>query len=183
MKIAITTACLLIAAPMILASPASAQSVAEKTGINSALGISPSTPDFVKEVAISDMFEIQASQMAEQKSDANTKTFADEMLADHQKTSAQLKAEIDSGKVNAVLPTELDSTHQEMLAKLQTLNGGAFAKQYQKDQISAHKEAVSLFQRYAKGGDNPELKQWASDTLPTLQQHLAMAQKLDNRTM
>jgi putative membrane protein len=46
-------------------------------------------------------------------------------------------------------------------------------------QISAHKDAVSLFERYAKGGDNPELKEWAGKTLPALQHHLDMAQGLD----
>jgi putative membrane protein len=181
MKIALTTACLLIAAPMILAGPASAQSVAEKTGVNSTLGISPSTPDFVKEAAIADMFEIQSSQLAEQK-DPSAKTFADEMITDHQKTSAELKAAVDSGKINAVLPTQLDTAHQDMLTKLQGLNGTAFAQQYQKDQVSAHKDAVSLFTRYGKSGDNETLRQWASATLPTLQQHLDMAQKLKTTT-
>jgi putative membrane protein len=46
-------------------------------------------------------------------------------------------------------------------------------------QVSAHKDAVSLFERYAKGGDNPKLKDWAGNTLPALQHHLQMAQELD----
>jgi putative membrane protein len=45
--------------------------------------------------------------------------------------------------------------------------------------VSAHKDAVSLFERYGKGGDNPDLKAWASKTLPDLQGHLKMAQDLD----
>jgi len=44
-----------------------AQSAGEKTGVNSALGISPSTADFVKEVAVSDMFEIEAGKVAQAK--------------------------------------------------------------------------------------------------------------------
>jgi putative membrane protein len=44
--------------------------------------------------------------------------------------------------------------------------------------VSAHKNAVSLFERYGKGGDNNELKGWATQTLPTLQHHLDMAQQL-----
>jgi putative membrane protein len=38
---------------------------------------------------------------------------------------------------------------------------------------------VSLFERYANGGDNPDLKAWAGKTLPALKHHLEMAQKLD----
>jgi putative membrane protein len=51
----------------ILASPSQAQSVGEKTGINSALGIAPKTEDFVKEVAMGDMTEIEAAKIAQQK--------------------------------------------------------------------------------------------------------------------
>ena len=51
---------------VLLAGPALAQSAGEKTGVNSVLGISPTTPDFVKEVATSDMFEIQSSKLARQ---------------------------------------------------------------------------------------------------------------------
>jgi putative membrane protein len=46
---------------VLLAAPALAQSVGEKTGVNSVLGIAPSTTDFIKEAAISDMFELQSS--------------------------------------------------------------------------------------------------------------------------
>jgi putative membrane protein len=49
------------------------------------------------------------------------------------------------------------------------------------DQLSAHKTAVALFERYAKGGQNAELQTWAEQTLPTLQQHLDMAQTLDRQ--
>lgn len=48
-------------------------------------------------------------------------------------------------------------------------------------QVTAHNDAVSLFERYAKGGDNAELKGWAVKTLSALQHHLYMAQDLSNR--
>jgi putative membrane protein len=54
-----------------------------------------------------------------------------------------------------------------------------FASEYDPMQVSAHKSAVSLFERYAKGGDNPKLKDWAGKTLPHLQHHLEMAQALN----
>jgi putative membrane protein len=52
-------------------------------------------------------------------------------------------------------------------------------RQYDPMQVSAHKEAVSLFERYAKGGDDPKLKDWAGKTLQALQHHLKMAQAMD----
>lgn len=46
-------------------------------------------------------------------------------------------------------------------------------------EVSAHKDAVSLFERYANGGEDPKLKDWAGKTLPDLQHHLEMAQELE----
>ena len=62
--------------PAALGSTASAETVAEKTGVNSTLGIAPKTEDFIKEAATSDMLEIAAAKVAEQKGDAEEKKFA-----------------------------------------------------------------------------------------------------------
>jgi putative membrane protein len=178
-RTSVFAACLIAAG--VLAAPAYAQSVGEKTGVNSALGITPSTPDFVRQAAMSDMFEIQSSQLAEQKaSDQPTKTFAQKMVTDHTKTSSEVKSMVSGGKIKGVeLPTDMASSQKSMLDKLKGLNGNDFTKQYHSDQVSAHKDAVSLFERYGKGGDNEDLKAWANKTLPDLQGHLKMAQDLD----
>jgi len=164
---------------LLFASPILAQSAGEKTGVNSALGISPSTTDFVKEVAISDMFEIESNKLAQAKGNAPEKTFASQMVTDHTKTSTELKGLVTSGKVKAELPTELDSSHKSKLDKLKSQNGKDFSSDFDSMQVSAHKDAVSLFERYAKGGDNPDLKNWAGKTLPALKHHLEMAQNLN----
>jgi putative membrane protein len=171
----IATACILLAAPAL------AQSVGEKTGVNSVLGVSPSTADFVKQVAISDMFEIESSKLAQQKGNAEEKTFAGQMVTDHTKTSTELKGLVSSGKVQAELPTAIDSSHQSKLDKLKSATGNDFSSDYNSMQVSAHKDAVDLFERYAKGGDNPPLKDWAGKTLPALKHHLEMAQGLGKR--
>ena len=160
---------------VLLAGPALAQSAGEKTGVNSVLGISPTTPDFVKEVATSDMFEIQSSTLAQDKGNAAAKSFA---ITDHTKTSTELKQLVSSGKVQADVPTVLDSSHQSKLDKLKDASGKDFGSDYASDQVSAHKDAVSLFERYAKGGDNANLKDWAGKTLPVLKHHLEMAEGL-----
>ena len=174
-KIILLAAC----AAIVGATPAAAQSMGEKTGVNSALGITPKTQDFVKEVAVSDMFEIESSKLAQDKGNAQEKTFAGQMVTDHTKTSSELKALVSSGKVKADLPAALDSSHQSKLDKLKQAKPDAFAKDYASEQVSAHKDAVSLFERYAKGGDNADLKDWAGKTLPALKHHLEMAQGLN----
>jgi putative membrane protein len=163
---------------LLIASPVLAQSVGEKTGVNSTLGIAPSTEDFVKEAAISDMFELQSSKLAEEKGSPQEKSFAQQMTTDHTKTTNELKSMVNGGKVKAELPTALDSSLQSKLDKLKNASGRDFNSDFDSYQVSAHKDAVSLFERYAKGGDNPELKDWAGKTLPALQHHLEMAENL-----
>jgi putative membrane protein len=166
---------------LLLASPALAQSAGEKTGVNSALGISPATADFVKEAAISDMFEIESNKLAQDKGNAPEKTFALQMVTDHTKTSTELKGLLSSGKVKAELPTALDSSHHSKLDRLKGESGKDFSSDFDSMQVSAHKDAVSLFERYAKGGDNADLKNWAGKTLPALQHHLKMAEDLGKK--
>ena len=160
-------------------APSFAQSIPEKTGVNQALAISPKTQDFVTIAAQSDMLEIESSKLALQKADNDkTKTFAQKMIDDHTATSTELKGLVSSGKVKVSAPSSLDKAHQAKLDKLAKLQGKDFTKQYDDMQVSAHKDAVSLFERYAKDGDNPDLKAFAGKTLPHLQEHLKMAQDL-----
>lgn len=138
-----------------------------------------STDDFVKTVAISDMFEVQSSQLALNKQpDADTKPFAEQMVRDHENTSRELKSLVDFGKVKAMLPSALDDKHKNMLDDLRAKNGKDFDQAYDHVQHEAHQEAVDLFQKYSESGDNPDLKAWAAKTLPKLKEHLAMAEKL-----
>lgn len=162
-----------------IGSAAFAQSASEKTGVNSVIGVAPKTEDFVSEAASSDMFEIESSKLALERSDDKTKAFAQQMLTDHQKTSDELKGLVSGGKVKAAIPTAMSSSHQEMLEDLKKLNGDDFTKQYHSNQEDVHEDAVDLFKRYGEEGENPELKAWAAKTRPALEHHLQMATDLN----
>src|ERR1700743_260904 len=169
---------LAIAITAAFSSTSFAQSVGEQTGVNSALGITPKTEDFIKEAATSDMLEIEAAKIAQQKGNADEKKFAEQMITDHTKTSTELKSMVPADMKSAI-PTALDDSSQKKLDKLRDTKPDDFAGQYDPMQVSAHKDAVSLFERYANGGDNDKLKDWAGKTLPALQHHLEMAQEMD----
>jgi putative membrane protein len=157
---------------VVLASVAFAQTPPSSSG-------TPSAQDFVNKVAISDMFEIQSSQVALSKQpDGDTKPFAEKMVQDHQKTSTELKALVEVSMVKLTLPASMDPEHQKMLNELTLKNGKDFDQSYDQIQVKAHRDAVALFEAYSEGGDNPELKSWAAKTLPDLKEHLAMADKL-----
>ncbi|MGH1572397.1 DUF4142 domain-containing protein [Methylobacterium sp. P31] len=167
-----------VALCLIFAGPAAAESVSEKTGLNSLVGASPNTQDFVTEAAISDMFEIQSSKLAQEKKDTKADEFANKMISDHTASTDAIKSMVQSGKVKADIPASLDSKHQSMLDKLKGLNGDDFEKQYRSDQISGHKNTVDLYKRYAKGGGNADLKAFAEKTLPIVEHHQKMAEDL-----
>jgi putative membrane protein len=177
-NIVMRNAALLACAGVFLATPAFAQSRQSPSTVGAAPA-SVSTDEFVKNVAISDMFEIQSSQLALSKQpDADTKPFAEKMIQDHQMTTRELKSLVDSGKVKAPLPTALDAEHKKILDDLRAKNGKDFDQAYDHGQGQAHQTAVNMFEKYAQSGDNPDLKQWAAKTLPHLKEHLAMAEKL-----
>jgi putative membrane protein len=171
---------LVAAAVLVGATPSFAQSIPERTGVNQALGVAPKTQDFVTIAAQSDMLEIESSKLALQKSDSDkSKKFAERMIKDHTETSTELKGLVSGGKVEADAPTALDKAHKDKLDKLAKLQGKDFTREYNDMQLSAHKDAVSLFDRYGKEGDNPDLKAFASKHLTALKQHLEMAKELD----
>jgi putative membrane protein len=159
------------------ATMACAEAIGEKASVNGLLGVAPKTQDFVSEVAMSDMAEIAAAKIALQKGDVSENAFASQMIADHTKTSDALKAMVTSGAVKAEVPHALDSRTQGKIDKLGADTDARFKHDYSAMQVSAHKSAVSLFGRYAEGGENAKLKDWAA-TLPTLKHHLEMAEAL-----
>ena len=137
------------------------------------------TEDFVKTVAISDMFEIQSGQLAAEKAEnGDVKSFGQQMVDDHSKTSAQLKELIKNKDVRDQFPDTLDQDHQARLDKLKGLSGMQFDKSYVDMQVKAHEKAVSLFEDYAAAGEDSALKAWSADTLPTLKNHLKEANDL-----
>jgi putative membrane protein len=102
------------------------------------------------------------------------------MIADHIKTSEELKTMVPAD-AKAAIPAAPDSSSQSKLDKLKNAKPDDFSSEFDAMQVSAHKDAVSLFERYARGGENAKLKDWAGKTLPALQHHLEMAQNLGKK--
>ncbi|CAO3440176.1 DUF4142 domain-containing protein [Azospirillum endophyticum] len=126
---------------------------------------------FAQKAAISDMFEIQAGKLAQdQAREQGVKQFGSQMVSDHTKTSEAMKAM--AQQKSMTLPTKLDSEHQQKLDKLRGLKGDQFDSAYLQGQTDAHQTAVTLFRQQAENGKDADLKRFAEQTLPTLEQHL-----------
>jgi putative membrane protein len=133
---------------------------------------------FVENAALGGMAEVELGKLATQKASSDAvKQFGQKMVDDHSKANDQLK-EIAS-KENISIPASLDSKHQSRIEKLSKLSGPDFDKAYVKDQLKDHKKDVSQFKSEAENGSNPNIKQFASTTLPILQEHLSMVQDLN----
>lgn len=134
---------------------------------------------FVTAAATSDMYEIQAAKLAQQKS-ANpaVKKFATRMIRDHTASSEKLKALLDKGTIKATLPTDLDERRKGLLDNLDKAKPADFDKMYVDQQVDAHDEAVTLLQGFVDHGDNDALKTFASSILPTVREHQGMAKAL-----
>lgn len=140
----------------------------------------PKMQEFVTAAAVSDLMEIETSKLALMKADnAKSKQFAQKMIDDHTETLKELRNIVTGGRVKAAMPVSWDRPQQARLDEMSSLKSAEFTKQYNAMQVAAHKDAVSLFDRYAKGGDNADLKAFAAKHLPHLREHLKMAEALD----
>jgi putative membrane protein len=136
---------------------------------------------FVKDSALGGMTEVELGKLATQKASSDAvKQFGQRMVDDHSKANDQLK-EI-AGKSNIEVPAALDSKHQSRIDKLAKLSGPAFDKAYIKDQVKDHERDVDDFKSEAQGGSDPNVKQFAMQTLPTLQEHLNAVKDLKKET-
>jgi len=129
---------------------------------------------FTDMAAVSNMFEIESSKLALEKATGQpVKDFAQHMIDDHTKAAEAMKQAVDT-QGGVTLPNALDQKHQAMLDQLKAASGTDFDGQYLRIQLSAHQEAVGLFEGFSDSGQAGALKDFATKTLPTLQQHLQM---------
>ncbi len=142
-----------------------------------------SSVDFVQNASIGGAFEVQSSQLALDRSqNSDIRAFAQNMVDDHTAASEKLMALLPNTDVPAAqIKGGLDSKHQKMLDKLTADKDTDFDSDYIAAQKKAHKEAVGLFKDYAKSGEDATLKDFATQTLPTLQGHQDMVKKLKAR--
>lgn len=162
-----------------LAAPAVGQSRSGPTE-PSAFGIAPQTQDFVTLTLQAEMLDVQSSQIALMRTESGkAKDFARRAVEDRE-ASNELKALVFSGQVRAIEPLFLGRRNAEQIDRLWKLeDGAAFTRAYSDIQVSLHKEAVSLFERYVREGDSAELKAFAARHLPELRQQLQQAEELE----
>ena len=121
--------------------------------------------------------EIQAGQLAQTKAKSpRVKSFAAQMVSDHTANLDQLKQVVANKGVT--LPTDVSDQQKTALTQLQGETGRAFDKDYVADMVAGHEALLETYQSEAQTGTDADLKKYAADTVPAIQQHLAEAKAL-----
>jgi len=146
------------------------------SGATSDTAMSAGDSHFAMKAAAGGMAEVKLGELAlRNASSQDVKTFGQRMVDDHTKANDNLKQIASKDNIN--LPTSIDAKDQATYDRLSKLHGAAFDKAYMQDMVKDHKTDVAEFQKEANSGKNPDIKGFASDTLPTLQQHLSLAEQ------
>jgi putative membrane protein len=131
---------------------------------------------FAREAALGGMEEVELGRLAVKNAQSDqVKQFGQRMIDDHTKAGEQLKSV--AAKNNITLPTELDAKHKASVDRFARLSGSAFDRAYMRDMVRDHEKDIADFQKEASAGSNMDLKNFASSTLPTLQDHLRQAKE------
>ena len=139
--------------------------------------LSSSDRKFMDEAAIGGMEEVELGKLAQSKASSDeVKQFGQRMADDHGKANEKLKS-IASSK-GVTLPTELDKKAQGDVDRL--AKATSFDREYMDMMVKDHQKDVAQFQKQARTAKDPDLKNFASSTLPTLNQHLKLAQTTDS---
>ena len=150
----------------------------DQTDTTSGTTKSSAEENFAKKAAQGGMSEVKLGQLAEKKGTSPAvKNFARRMVQDHSKANNELN-DITS-KESILVPNEMDKSDQDTYDRLSKLSGDAFDREYARDMVKDHSKDVSEFQKEAKNGKDESVRNFAAQTLPTMQNHLDQARQME----
>lgn len=134
----------------------------------------PPAPEFVAKAGASDKYEMTSSKlMLGSTKNAGIKTYANEMITDHTKSTVMVKAAAMKSGLHPKPPV-LNAQQKSDVAALTSAKGTARDQLYVQQQKASHQAALDLMQDEAKTGDKPALKSAAGKIVPVVQHHIEM---------
>jgi putative membrane protein len=138
--------------------------------------LSKADRDFVDDAVQSGSAEVALGKLAQKSLNPDVRRFADRMISDHTEANRRLTAIAQANHIP--VPNTPDIEHRKLRENLANQHDGNFDRDYARAMVADHDRAVKLFQQEEESGDNPNLKAFARDTLPILQEHRKMAAAL-----
>ncbi len=134
--------------------------------------------DYVGLAGAGDMYDIESSRLALEKSQSDeVKAFAQMMIDQHTQSTADVKAAAEAAGLTVADPV-LNPTQQQMLDNLASLSGADFDSAYLGQQADAHQMALNLHRTYAESGDTQQLRDAAGKIVTAVEMHIAELQGL-----
>jgi putative membrane protein len=135
---------------------------------------------FVVEVAQGTLAEVELGKVAVLRGSSDkVKQFGQRMVADHGKAGDDLTQL--ARQKGVTLSKELDNKHQQLRDRLAKLSGADFDRAYMNEMVKDHRKDVAVFKKHMQTSKDLELKVWAGTMLPTLEEHLRLAENLAAR--
>ena len=103
---------------------------------------------------------------------AGIKSMAAMLGDEHSKINDELK--VLAAKKQITLPTDISSNQLSNIKELGNENRVDFDKKYANIILNNHKDAVSMFEKYAEECTDKDIKKWFATALPELRNHLDM---------
>jgi putative membrane protein len=136
--------------------------------------------EFAKKAAEGGLMEVQLGELAQQQGkNEQVVQFGQRMVEDHGQANEKLKAIAEQKGI--ALPTELPPDAQQKYDELQQLSDAEFDKAYMDEMVMDHEKDIAAFEEEAQSGEDPELRTFAEETLPTLQEHLELAKEVQSQ--
>jgi putative membrane protein len=151
---------------------------------NGSAGSRPSVNDelFAKKAAQGAIAEVKLGQLAADKGLSEAvKCFGRRVVEDHTRSVEVLK-EV-AQKEGITVLTEMDAKQRAMFDELSKLSGTEFDKVYARDMVKDHQQDIADFTSEASGGQKSAMRSFASETLPSLKEHLKLAREMKQSTI
>ncbi|HKQ72834.1 MAG TPA: DUF4142 domain-containing protein [Blastocatellia bacterium] len=169
---------------MMTTSPSPGASPAISPGSSPAIGLTgkltPYDREFLTDAARGASLEVQLGNFAAQKAtNEDVKRFGQRLATDHSQGGQTIRQM--ASNLKFTLPQELTPEQQILVSRLENLSGSAFDREYIKAMIADHVKDISEYERAAAQATIAEIKQYASQALPMLRDHLKMAREIGRK--
>ncbi len=133
---------------------------------------------YVAKASAADLYEIESSRIAVHRARRPAvREFAQMLVADHNRTTAQVTAAARADGINPP-PPALEPAQRTMIRQLSRVGAQGFDRAYVNQQVIAHQQALSLHRNQARGGSGNDLRRVAAAAVPVIEGHLAQARRL-----
>ena len=137
------------------------------------------TADYIRNSAFGDMFAIETARVAQNTShNYDVRRFSQMIISDHTAMQNALAVILKQDEFAMTLPPLLDASHAALVKQVEDATVADFDADFMQQQIVANQSALRVQASYARSGRDLSLREFASATIPKIQMHLVLAERI-----